>query len=87
MMVNWDFEQSILLSKSPKPDKKDKIQKCFGWETYTQQQHILFFFIVTSQTRHSVKYVMFTMCTPKTLCNTNNTNTTSLDITWMITSN
>ena len=56
-------------------------------DLYATATYPFFFFIVTSQTRHSVKYVMFTMCTPKTLCNTNNTNTTSLDITWMITLN
>ena len=29
VIVNWDFEQSVLLSKSSKPEKKIQIQKCF----------------------------------------------------------
>ena len=44
--LNWDFEQSALLSKSSKLDKKVQVQKCFDLEIYTQQQHIFFCFVL-----------------------------------------
>ena len=50
MMVNWDFELSILLSKSSKPDKKDSnSEKLWLGDLYTTA-NIFFCFIVTLQT-------------------------------------
>ena len=66
MIVNWDFKQSMLLSKSSKqPDKKDSNSELL-WpgDQYTAATYPFLFCIVTSQTRHSVnKDVMFTTCT------------------------
>ena len=60
MIVNRDFEQSMLLNKSSKPDKKNSNSEVL-WlgHPYTTATYPLFY-IVTSQTRHSVKDVMFT---------------------------
>ena len=66
MIVNWEFERSILLSKSSKPDKKDLDSEML-WlgDLYTAATYHFFIFIVTSQTKHSVKDVMFTTYTAK----------------------
>ena len=58
--MNWGFEQNMLLSKSSKPDKKDSNSEMF-WlgGLYTTAIYPFSFCIVTSQTRHSVKDVMF----------------------------
>ena len=55
MIVNWDFEQIILLSKSSKPDKKDSNSEVL-WlgDLYTTATYPFLFCIVTSQTRHLV---------------------------------
>ena len=67
MMVNQDFKQGILLSKSSKPDKKDSDSKVL-WpgDLYLTATHP-FYCIVTSKTRHSVKDVMLTVRTVKDL--------------------
>ena len=54
--VNWDFEQSNLLTNSSKPDKKDSISKVL-WlgDLYTTATYPFFFGIVTSQTWWSHK--------------------------------
>ena len=66
MTVNWDFEQSVLLSNSSKPDKKDSnLEVLWLGDLYTTATYHFLFCIVTSQTRHSVKDVMFTMRTGK----------------------
>ena len=64
MTKNWDFEQSVLLSKSSKPDKKDSNSEVL-WlgNPYTTAAYPFLFCIITSKTRDSVKDVMFTMCT------------------------
>ena len=66
MIVNWDFEQSMLLSKSSKPEKKDSNSEVL-WlgDLCTTPTYPFLFCIVTSQTRHSVKDVMFTTRTSK----------------------
>ena len=64
MTKNWDFEQSVLLSKSSKPDKKDSNSEVL-WlgNPHTTAAYPFLFCIITSKTRDSVKDVMFTMCT------------------------
>ena len=66
MIVNWDFEQIILLSKSSKPDKKDSNSEVL-WlgDLYTTATYLFLFCIVTSQTRHLVKNVMLNTRTAK----------------------
>ena len=66
MIVKWEFQRSILLSKSSKPDKKDLDSEIL-WlgDLYTAATYYFFIFIVTSQTKHSVKDVMFTTYTAK----------------------
>ena len=51
VMVNWDFQQKILLSKISKPDKKDSNPEvfCLG-DLYTTATYPLLFCILTSQT-------------------------------------
>ena len=62
--VNWDFEQRALLSKFSKPNKKDSNSEVL-WlgDLYTTATYPFLLYIVTSQTRHSVKDVMFTIRT------------------------
>ena len=50
MMVNWDFEQIILLSKSSKPDKDPNPEVLWLGELYTTAAYPFLFCIVTSQT-------------------------------------
>ena len=66
MIVTWDFEQSMLLRKFSKPDKKDSNSEVL-WlgDLYTTATYPFLFCIATSQTRHSVKDVMFTTRTAK----------------------
>ena len=67
MIMNWDFEQSVLLSKSFQPDKKDSnSEEPWLGDLNTIAKYPFLFCIVTSQTRHSVKGVILTM---HTLCN------------------
>ena len=61
--VNFDFEQSALLSKSSKSDKKDS--NTLTRRSIHNSNISCLFYNVTSQTRHSVKDVMFTMRTAK----------------------
>ena len=70
MIINRDFEQSMLLNKSSKPDKKNSNSEVL-WlgHLYTTATYPFLFYIVTSQTRHSVKDFMFTTRLLKTLCN------------------
>ena len=65
MMVNWDFEKSILQSRSSKPEEKDSNSEVL-WlgNLYTTANHFLFS-VVTSQTRYSVKDGLFTRHTTK----------------------
>ena len=64
--LNRDFELIALLSKSSKRDKKDSNSEVL-WlgDLYTIATYPFLFYIVTSQTRHSVKDGMFTMRTDK----------------------
>ena len=49
--VNWDFEQSALLSNSSKPDKKDSNSEvCWLGDLYTTATYPFLFCNVTSQT-------------------------------------
>ena len=45
MIVNWEFEQSVLLSKSSKPDKKDLDSEML-WlgDLYTAATYHFFYF-------------------------------------------
>ena len=64
--VNWGLEQSALLSKSSKPDRNDSnSEMLLLGDLYTTATYSFLFCIVTLQTRHSVKDVMFTMCAAK----------------------
>ena len=66
MMVNWGFEQSILLSKSSKPDKKySNLEVLWLGDLYTTTTYPFLLRILTLQTKHSVKDVMFKMRTAK----------------------
>ena len=65
-VVNLNFEQSALLSKSSKPDKKDSNSEVLRLgDLYTTATYPFLFYIVPSQARHSVKDVIFTMRTAK----------------------
>ena len=65
--VNWDFEKrTLLLSMSSKPERKDS-NSVLLWlgDLYVTAAYPFLFCIVTSQTRHSGKYVMSTKSTAK----------------------
>ena len=70
MMVNWDFEQSELLSRSSKPDKKDSNSEVL-WlgDLYTTATYPFLSCIVTSQTRLQLKLWCLQCVLLKTLCN------------------
>ena len=66
MMVNWDFYQCILLNNPFKPDKRySNSEAIWLGDPYTTSTDTFLVCIVTSHTRHSVKYVMFTTRTAK----------------------
>ena len=71
------FGQSALLSYSSKLDKMGLTSEMLWLRDLYTATYLFLFFIVTSQTRHSVTDVMFTTCIAKLLVL--NTNTTSLD--------
>ena len=63
MIVNWDFEQPMLLRNSSKPDKKDSNREMFRLrDLYTTLTYAFLYCTVVSKTRHPVKNVMFTTC-------------------------